>query len=216
VRLDAEESYIRGLLSSNPEQREKWFLQATKLDPQFTNPLFDLGRLELSQNNFRQAITYLQRIPASDMRYNEARFAMGLAAFRSGDYSSAKSYFAEVAKQIPLSELYNNLGAAENELNEPAAIENFRKALEGDQSDSTYLYNLSLALIKNNQYDAAITKLQQLVTQSPDDTEAQNLLNKATHREALAANTKAPERLKPTFNETAFRQLKAVLVHPGN
>ncbi|HEX4748420.1 MAG TPA: tetratricopeptide repeat protein [Bryobacteraceae bacterium] len=216
VRLDAEESYIRGLLSASQEQREKWFLQATKLDPQFTNPLFDLGRLELSQNNFRQAITYLQRVPATDVRYNEARFAMGLAAFRSGDYNSAKSYFTEVGKQIPLSEVFNNLGAAENELNQPAAIDDFRKALEGDQSDSTYLYNLSLALIKNNQYDAAIAKLQQLVTHSPDDTDAQNLLSRATHRETLTANAKAPERLKPSFNGTAFRQLKAVLLHPGN
>lgn len=218
IRLDAEESYIRGLLSANPEQKEKWFVQATKLDPQFMMPAYELGHLELKQNNFRQAISYLERILATDIHYNEARFAMGLAAFHSGEYSAASGYFHEVGKQIPLSEVYNNIGAAENELNQPAAIEDFRHALEGDQSDSTYLYNLALALMKNNHYDEAINRLKQLVAQSPDDTQAQDLLDKATRRETVTASVKgqAPERLKQSFNETAFRQLKAVLVHPGN
>lgn len=218
IRLDAEESYVRGLMSSNPEQQEKWFLQATKLDPQFSNPAFELGRLELSQKNFRQAIDWLQRIPANDSRYGEARFKMGLAAFRAGDFSAANGYFHEVGKQFPISEVYNNIGAAENELNQPAAIDDFRHALEGDQNDSTYLFNLGLALIKNNQFDEASGKLRLLLTQYPDDSEAQALLDRATQHDALSASNKTQprERLKESFNETAFRQLKAALLHSGN
>ena len=41
TRLDAEESYIRGLLSSNKEQQQKWFLQAANLDPHFVAPLMN-------------------------------------------------------------------------------------------------------------------------------------------------------------------------------
>jgi Flp pilus assembly protein TadD len=218
IRLDAEESYVRGLMSTNTEQKEKWFLQASKLDPQLSDAVFELGRLELTQNNYRQAINWLQRIPASDLRYAEARFAMGLAAFRSGDFSSANAYFHEVAKQFPLSEVYNNIGAAENELNQPAALDDFRRAIEGDQNDSTYLFNLSLALLKNNQFDEAVKKLQLLTTQAPEDGEAQALLSRALQRETVPQNLKgqAPERLKESFNETAFRQLKAVLVHSNN
>jgi tetratricopeptide (TPR) repeat protein len=217
IRLDAEESYVRGLMSANPEQQEKWFLQASKLDPQFSNPAFELGRLELSQKNYRQAITWLQRIPESDTRYGEARFKMGLAAFRAADYNAANGYFHEVSKQFPLSEVYNNIGAAENEVNSPAAIDDFRRALEGDQSDTTYLFNLSLALVKQKHFDEAANKLRVVLAQDPDDVEAEALLDRAVQRDEAQAGSKgqAPERLKESFNETAFRQLKAVLVHSG-
>lgn len=216
IRLDAEESYVRGLMSSNPEQKEKWLLQATKLDPQFSNAAFELGQLQLSQNNYRQSIYTLQRVPATDMQYGEARFYMGLAAFRSGDYGAANGYFHEVAKQYPLSEIYNNIGASENELNQAAAVDDFRRALEGDQNDATYLFNLSLGLMKNNQFDEAASKLRVVVTQAPNDNEAQALLKKAIQHESLAAGNKPPERLKNSFNDTAFRQLKAALSHPKN
>lgn len=217
IRLDAEESYVRGLMSSNPEQQEKWFLQATKLDPQFSNPAFELGKLELRQKNYRQAMVWLERIPANDPRYGEARFHMGLAAFRAGDFGAANGYFHEVAKQFPLSEIYNNMGAAENELNQLTAIEDFRHALEGDQSDPTYLFNISLALIKNSQFDEAANKLKLLLTQNPDDADAQALLDRANRHDASSGSKGQPqERLKESFNETAFRQLRAVLVHSGN
>lgn len=215
IRLDAEESYVRGLMSANPEQKEKWFLQASKLDPQFSNPAYELGRLELSDKNYRQAINWLERIPASDPRYGEARFKMGLAAFETGDYNAANGYFHEVSKQFPLSEVYNNMGAAENEVNSPAAVDDFRRALEGDQNDTTYLFNLSLALVRNKQFDDATKNLRVLLKQNPDDSEAQALLDRALQRDTASVASKgpAPERLKQSFNETAFRQLKAVLVH---
>ena len=217
IRLDAEESYVRGLMSTNPEQQEKWFLQASKLDPQFANPAFELGKLELRQKNYQQAVTWLQRIPANDARYGEARFDMGLAAFRANDFGAANGYFHEVAKQFPLSEVYNNIGAAENELNQAAALDDFRRALEGDQSDPTYLFNLSLALTKNSQFDDAAAKLKLLLTQNPDDADAQELLERANRREASTSSKGSPpERLKESFNETAFRQLRAVLVRSGN
>jgi tetratricopeptide (TPR) repeat protein len=218
IRLDAEESYVRGLLSANPQQQEKWFLQATKLDPQFANPTFELGKLELRQKNYAQAIRWLQHTPSTDVHYGEARFKMGLAAFRSGDFNAAAGYFREVSKQFPLSEVYNNIGAAENELNQATALDDFHRALEGDQSDPTYLYNLSLALVKNNQFDDAANKLRVLLTQDPDDSEAQELLNRAMQHDAESTGSKAerPERLKESFNETAFRQLQAALRHSEN
>lgn len=218
VRLDAEESYVRGLMSTNPEQQEKWFLQASKLDPQFSGAAFELGKVELREKNYRQAITWFEHIPATDIDYGAARFKMGLAAFRQGDYKAASNYFREVSKQFPLSEVYNDLGAAENELNDAAAIDDFRRALEGNQSDPTYLFNLGVALLKNNQFDEAAKQLQLLRNREPDDPEAQALLNRAMRQEFTPVSAKSPaaERLKESFNETAYRQLKAVLMHPSN
>ncbi len=62
TRLDAEESYIRGLLSSSKEQQQKWFTQAATLDPHFSSPDFELGKLALEGKDYRKAIEWFQHI----------------------------------------------------------------------------------------------------------------------------------------------------------
>ena len=54
--------------------------------------------------------------PATDARYMEARFRMGIAAYQAGDYNAAMGYFKEVANMMPLHEVYNDLAAAEDQL----------------------------------------------------------------------------------------------------
>ncbi len=213
IRLDAEESYVRGLLSTNKEQQQKWFAQAAALDPRFSSPAFELGKLALKRKEYRQAMQWLQHIGPSDARYAEARFNMGLSAYGAGDYTAAVSYFREVAKIIPLNEVYNNLGAAENRLNQPVAIDDFRRALDGDQNDPIYLFNLGAALLKNNYFDEASKRLQAVVDRNADDDEARTLLSRAERRQTGSPDSKslAAERLKDNFDETAFRQLKAMI-----
>ena len=216
-RLDAEESYIRGLMSSNKEQKQKWFLQAAALDSKFPGPAYELGRSALEQKQYAQAIDWLRRIQPANPNYIEARFRMGLAAYGAGDYASAVLYFREVAKTYPLSEVYNNLGAAESQLNQPAAIDDFRRALESDSANAGYLFNLGLALLKANSYEEAAKRFQQVAAHDPNDGEARALLERARRREAFAAGTAPPaQRLKTSFNETAFRQLKAMLQTKGS
>ncbi len=57
IRLDAEESYIRGLLSSNKTQQEKWFAQAAALEPHFSSPVYELGKLALDRRDYQRALT---------------------------------------------------------------------------------------------------------------------------------------------------------------
>ena len=217
IRVEAQESYIRGLLSSSKDQRQKWFRQSAALDPRFSSPDFELGKLALDRKDYGQAIQWFQHIAASDARYPEARFRMGLSAYRTADYQAAANYFREVAKMFPLNEVYNNLAAAENQLNLPAAIDDFRRALDGDPNDSTYLFNLGLALFKNNYFDEAQKRLQSVVDRDPNDSEAATLLERAQRHEPPApdAQADAPERLKRNFDERAFRQLKAMLQPKG-
>lgn len=217
VRLDAEESYIRGLLSANPEQQRKWFTQAAAVDPQFSSPAFELGRLSLDRKEYRQAISWLQRITPDNPRYPEARFKMGLSAFGNADYTAAANYFREVLKTFPLSEIYNNLGAAENELGLPVAMDDFRHALDADPNDPVYLFNLGLALVEHNYFDEAAKRLQAVLDNSPDDDSVQSLLDRARNRESNPPGAKslAPPRLKQNFDATAFRQLKAMVQPKG-
>lgn len=218
IRLDAEESYIRGLMSSNPEQQQKWFAQAAALQPQFSSPAYELGKLALERKEYRQAISWFQRIQPDNPRYPEARFKMGLGAFGTADYSAAAAYFRELVKSFPLSEVYNNLGAAESELGLAVAIDDFRHALDADQNDPVYLFNLGAALLQNNFYDESAKRLQAVLDRDPDDAGARSLLDRAQRRETNPAGTKslAPQRLKQNFDETAFRQLKAMLQPKGS
>jgi tetratricopeptide (TPR) repeat protein len=213
TRVEAEESYVRGLLSSDKEQQQKWLAQALVLDRQFTAPAFELGQFALERKDWHQAIRWFQRIPARDPKYTEARFKMGLSAYSAGNYGASVDYFREIAKTVPLNEVYNNLAAAENRLNLPAAVDDFRRALDGDRNDTAYLFNFGLALIKNKYFDEASKRLGELVNRDSDDADARALLDRAQRREAASADSEPlpSERLKDNFDVTAFRHLKAVL-----
>ena len=213
TRLDAEESYIHGLLSADKEQQQKWFLQAANLDPRFVSPAYELGKAYLDRKDPKQSLKWLQRIPAGDARYTEARFRMGVASYQAGDYNAAVAYFKEVSNVMPLHEVYNNLAASEDQLNLPPAIDDFRRAVEGDPADSSYLFNLGAALLRRNLFDEAQQKLQAVIDHSPDDSEADELLAQAQEHKINppAAKPLAPARLKTSMDSTAFRQLKAML-----
>jgi tetratricopeptide (TPR) repeat protein len=213
TRLDAEESYIHGILSPDKEHQQKWFLQAANLDPQFVSPAYELGKVYLERKEPRQALKWLEKVPATDARYLEARFRMGIAAYQAGDFNAAAGYFKDVANVMPLHEVYNNLAAAEDQLNLPPAIDDFRRAVDGDPADTSYLFNLGAALLRRNLFDEAKQKLQAVIDHSPDDTEADELLAQAEAHQISPADAKplAPERLKTSMDSTAFRQLKAML-----
>ena len=213
IRLEAEESYARGLLSSTSDGQRQWFRQATILDSRFVSPAYELGKLAASRKDYRQAVNWFSRVPASDPRFADARFRMGYAAYRAGDYNAAADNFRTVAKALPLNEVYNNLGAAENQLNMPAAVEDFRRAAEGDRNDPVYVFNLGAALLKLNRFDEAKRWLTAALDLNPEDSQAKTLLERANRRETteLGARPLAPDRLKQKVNETAFRQLKAML-----
>jgi tetratricopeptide (TPR) repeat protein len=213
TRLDADESYIRGLLSSSKEQQQKWFLQAANLDPRFIAPAYELGKLYVQQKEYRLAVKWLLRVPENDIRYPDARFQMGLSAYAAADYNAAGNYFRDVAKIIPLNEVYNNLGASEDQLNQPAALDDYRRALTGDPNDPVYQFNLGAALLRSNSFDEAAKQLQNASSHLPDDAAISRLLSQAIARAPSPPNAKplAPARLKLNLDTTAFRQLKAVL-----
>ena len=213
IRVDAKESYIRGLLSMNHDGQRKWFLQSTQLDPRFVSPAFELGNVALEHKDYKNAIEWFGHVPPADRRYQEAQFKMGLAAYQSGDYPTAVADFRTVLKMAPLGEVYNNLGAAEDRLNRPGAIDDFRRAADGDRNDATYLFNLGAALLKNNYFDEAVERLSAVVSRNPEDHDAELLLAKAQSHEKTASGTKlgGADRLKENFDFTAFQQLKAML-----
>jgi tetratricopeptide (TPR) repeat protein len=211
VRVDAIESYIRGLLAANPDQKQKLFTQSARLDERFSQPCFQLGRLYWEKKEFRAATGWLERVKQPDPHYMEARFLLGLCRYYTGDYTGAQQCFQEVVAVVPLNEVFNDLGAAQSRLNTPAAAESFRKALEGDSADPDYHFNLGYTLWKNGHFAEAADSFRATLDRAPTDAEAQVLLGRCLKKDGPRpeARTEGRERLKTTFEEAAYRQLKA-------
>ena len=212
VRVDAVENYVRGLLSALPEQRQRLFLQAARLDEHYSQPCFQLGKAYWEKKDYRQAEIWLARVARSDQHYLEAQFFFGLSDYRTGDFAGAEQAFQIVAASVPLNEVYNNLGAAQARRNEfPAAIASFQKALDGDSSDPDYHFNLGYTLWRSGKSSAAVESLRAAAERNPADTDAAAMLARALSQESPAAKGEDRLRLKTNYEETAYRQLQAEL-----
>ena len=219
IRLDAEENYVRGLLAHDAEQKEKYFNQAVRLDARFAQPCYQLGQIHYQRKEYREAADWLEKVGPEDVHYRQASFLLGLARFQSGDYSGAEKEFQMIAAAVPLSEVYNDLGAAESRRNFPQAIEDFRKALEGDASDPVYRFNLGYALLKKGDFAAAAEQFRAVLSRDSDDQTATLLLGRCLKKQPLGAGDartadarlQGLERLKTNYEERAYWQLKALL-----
>lgn len=216
VRIDATESYIRGLMSTNPDQRMKLFAQAARLDEHFSQPDFQLGRMLFGRKDYKTAAMWLERVTKTDPRFDEASFLLGICRYQQGDFDSAAKQFRMVLTEMPLNEVYNNLGAALSRKNDPAAADNFRKALEGDDTDPDYWFNLGYVLWKQGKFTEAAEKFRAVLDRSPQDQEATTLLGRCIKMDGPKTDAADPrfggrERIKTAFEDSAFRQLQAEL-----
>ena len=215
VRLDAMESYVRGLLSTTPEQRHRYFTQAARLDEHFSQPCFQLGKTYWEKKDYKIAAGWLERVTRSDPHYMEAQFFLGLSRYANGDFKGAEQCFQLVVSALPLNEVYNDLGVVQAQRNDfTAAATSFRKALEGDDADPDYHFNLGSTLWRSGQYSAAAESFRNALTRNSKDTEATSLLGRALKQEAPRPGDTKPEakpRLKTNYEEAAYRQLQAEL-----
>jgi tetratricopeptide (TPR) repeat protein len=215
VRLDAVESYVRGLLATSAEQRHRFFTQAARLDEHYSQPCFQLGRIYWERKDYKVASGWFQRVTRPDSHYFEAQFFLGLCRYYNGDFPGAEQAFQTVAAEVPLNEVFNNLGAVQDRRNNiGAASTNFQKALEGDSADPDYHFNLGYALWRAGKYDAAAESLRAAAARDPKDAEATTLLGRSLKKEAPRPGdpkTEGRERLKTNYDEAAFRQLQAEL-----
>ena len=218
IRLDAEESFIRGLLAAGDE-REKYFKQSVSLEPRFSRPCYYLGRMYYQRKQFREAASWLERVAAIDVHYREANFVLGIVRFEMGDYAAAQKAFQTISAAVPLSEVVNNLAAAESRRNLPQAADDFRKALDGDPNDVDYHFNLGYILWKKGDFLVAADQFRAVLVRDPDDQIATILLGRCLKKQGLRsggekgpdARFQALERLKTNYEERAYWQLKSAL-----
>jgi tetratricopeptide (TPR) repeat protein len=214
VRVEAIEYYVRGLLAASAEQKAKLFTQAVRIDPRYSQANFQLGRLQWEKKSYKAATEYLMKVAASDVHYREANFILGLCRYHLGEYGAAQDAFQMVATSIPLNEVWNNLGAAQSRKNNPEALENFKRALEGDSADPDYQFNVGYALFKQGNLAAAADRFRAVLDRDPEDTQAITMLGrclKKTPARGTDLRAEGFERLKENYEETVYLQLKAML-----
>jgi tetratricopeptide (TPR) repeat protein len=215
VRLDAVESYVRGLLASSAEQRHRYFTQAARLDDQYSQPCFQLGKTYWEQKEYGVAAGWLERVARTDPHYLEAQFFLGLCKYLTGDFKTAEQSFQTVATAMPLNEVFNDLGVAQAQRGDyTSAAANFRKALEGDSADPDYHFNLGTALWRAGQYPAAAESFRAVLARKAGDSEATTLLSRALQQQVPRPGEIRMDgklRLKTNYEESAYRQLQAEL-----
>jgi tetratricopeptide (TPR) repeat protein len=216
IRVDAMESYVRGLMlpASSVDQRTKFFTQAARLDDHFSQPNFELGRLLFAKKDYHNAATWLIRVTRADSHYMEANFQLGICRYYEGDDDTAIRLFRMVSDEVPLNEVFNNLAAALSRKNDASAAAGFQKALEGDESDPDYWFNYGYALWKLGDYAKAADQFRAALQRSPGDTEATSFLGRAIHNDSYRPGdpkTDGRERIKTLFEDSAYRQLRAEL-----
>ena len=214
VRLDAIENYIRGLLAASPEQKHRLFTQAVRLDPRFSEPSFQLGKMAWQKKDYSLASGWLEKVNRTDSHFFEALFLLGLCGYYTADFASAEKNLLIVAASVPLNEVWNDLGAVQLRLRSPSALDNFRRALDGDSTDPDYHFNLGYALWQRGDFDKAAEIFRALLDRNPDDAEAVLFLGRCLKKDVPRAGdprSEGRERLKLNFEETAYRQLKAEL-----
>jgi tetratricopeptide (TPR) repeat protein len=217
VKVEAMESYVRGLMAANADQKMKLFSQAVRIDERFSQPNYQLGRILFGRKDYRTAGQWLAKVTKADSHYFEAVFLRGICRYYESDFNGAIDQFRQVAAEIPLNEVYNNLGAALSRRNDPAAMENFSKALEGDEADPDYWFNIGYFLWKQGQFSLATEKFRAVLDRSPDDQEATTMLGRCIRMDGPHGDprTEGRERIKTSFEDSAWRQLQAELNNPG-
>jgi tetratricopeptide (TPR) repeat protein len=177
VRLGAFESYIRGILSTDLKTRVNFLREADRLDPHDHRAAVALGQYYFDQEVYADSARWLQLVNSGDRDYAESLFLLGVDEYSLGHSASAAAAFNKLSLMLPRDEVFNNLGVLEFRAGHyEKALEDFQRAVQGDQTDSDYAFNMSLALWQLKKYKQASTYLQKALAQDGDDLEAHVLM----------------------------------------
>lgn len=214
IRLDAFENYIRGVTAPTGPEQIRYLREAVRLNPTYPEALLELGEASYREHDYAEAISWLARIPESESQYGAANFYLALAANWLGDFARAETAFNAVAARLPLTEVYNNLGAVADHRDPKAALSYLQKAVADDPNEPDYRFNLAIALYQTGDNQGAAKQLHEDLRMHPSDGEAKSLLDALSStpvtqggQNRLTGVKLPPERLRTNYEENRFRLL---------
>ncbi len=205
LKLNAYESYIRGITAATDEERIQRLKTAVELAPENTNALLALGKTEYADSNYDDAAAVLAKIPANDPLALEGGFYRGLARFNTAHYADAEGAFAVVGTTLPLPEVINNQGVAMARQHRDG-LPLLQRASAADPQDADYHFNVAVALRRRGDTVHAKGEADQAVKLRPADAEARELQSILAGTKPAPAGYDPQERIRRTYSEAAFRQ----------
>lgn len=205
LKLDAYESYIRGITASTDEERIKRLKTAVELAPGNSSALLALGKTEYADGSYDDAAAALARVPASDPLALEAGFYRGLARFNTAHYGDAEGAFAAVGSKLPLPEVINDQGVAMARQHRDGTAQ-LQRASAADPQDADYHFNVAVALRRRGDTLHAKSEIDRAAKLRPNDTEIKELQAILTGTHAAPSGYDPQERIRRTYSEAAFRQ----------
>src|SRR5437867_12123681 len=81
IHLDASESYIRGILSTEPDNRIALLTAADRRDPSARHAVFELGKFYFSEKDYAQGNQWLAKALPNDGGHADARLLTRVGEF---------------------------------------------------------------------------------------------------------------------------------------
>ena len=197
LRVSAFESYVRGLLAMSQEQQRRYFLQASRLQPDYSPAVFRLAMLDFEQLDYGAAASWLARIPPDDPLSSEAGFYLALCYYFQGSPSRAAETLTPVARRFPVSSVWNNLGVFTSRQGQAdSAVDYFSRALADGPGNPDACFNLGLHYLRAGDWPSSAGTLRRCTDLNPGDAGALLLYAQALERlgrpeEARAARQQA-------------------------
>ncbi|MBZ5542455.1 MAG: tetratricopeptide repeat protein [Acidobacteriia bacterium] len=177
IRLDAYENFIRGILATDKESRVRFLGEANRLDPSDHRAALELGRFYFAEKDYENSARWLRKLEEKDANYLESQFLLGVDEFFLGHDAAAERAFEGLSRQIPLNEVWNNLGFMQARRGQfEAATASFERAYQGDPTDPIFCFNLGVSLLYRQKYPEAVRHLREALQLSADDPEIHALL----------------------------------------
>ena len=139
LRLDAFENYIRGILATDEQSRVRFLREADRLNPRDHQAAFELGRYYFGEKDYPNSVKWLRKLDHKDPNYPESLFLVGVDEFFLGHEEDAQKAFSTLSQQMPLDEVWNNLGVILSRRRRyTEALASFQRAYEGDPADGDF------------------------------------------------------------------------------
>ncbi len=183
--IGAYENYIKGTLTRDREARIEFLERAIKefsekTKGQYFPAVFELGRIYYEAGDYKEALQQLTLINDKDTRYDETQFYIGVAQEYLGQTDKAIATLEKLAPQLPLYEVYNNIGVMLlRQRKYQEAINHLKPASDAAPRDTDTLFNLGYAYYLIKDYANAVATLKKEVEKRPSDGEAYYILSKA-------------------------------------
>jgi len=168
------------------EQAIFYYDGAIKLDPTWVNPHYNKSLSLACIENYSAALQEIQLVLELKPDYAEAYYIMGLAQEYSKKYDEAeKAYLKAIDLNPGYNDAKNRLEALEKEKSKPKTR---ISSSSDDKISSADLMNEINELIKNGQYNEALTVVKNGLTKQPDNIHL--LLHKTILEAKIEAATK--------------------------